>query len=153
MNWYLIITMLFAATGLALEEDSLETPASDTLSLAESIIAQAETYLGVPYVFGGTNESGFDCSGLTYRVFADHGLELPRTVSAIESIGEPVSREELQPGDLLIFHNPKHTGIYIGDGLFIHSSSWQNRGVVITELAQTNYARRYHSARRIIPAR
>jgi cell wall-associated NlpC family hydrolase len=116
-----------------------------------SIIAQAESYLGVPYVYGGTNDSGFDCSGLAYRVFNDNGVALPRTVTAMAELGEPVEKDSLLPGDVLIFHNPTHAGIYLGGGLFIHSSSWQDRGVVITSLDTPNYARRYHSARRIIP--
>ncbi|MCD4706940.1 MAG: C40 family peptidase [Candidatus Sabulitectum sp.] len=65
-------------------------------------------------------------------------------------LGIPVNRDSLEPGDILIFHNPTHTGIYIGDGGFIHCSSRQDRGVVITEITQSNYARKYHSARRII---
>jgi cell wall-associated NlpC family hydrolase len=123
---------------------------ADSSSVVDSIIAQAISYLGVPYVYGGTDENGFDCSGLAYRVFNDNGVELPRTVTAIGEMGVAVSRDSLQPGDLLIFHDPTHTGIYIGDGEFIHCSSWQDRGVVITEITQSNYARRYFAARRVI---
>ncbi|MCK5035332.1 MAG: C40 family peptidase [Candidatus Sabulitectum sp.] len=132
------------------EADSLEIP-PDSISVADAIIAQAISYLGVPYVYGGIDENGFDCSGLAYRVFNDNGISLPRTVTAVGELGVFVSRDSLLPGDLLIFHNPTHTGIYIGDGEFIHCSSWQDRGVVITEITQSNYARRYYSARRILP--
>lgn len=147
----LILCLLLVSSSLLLaqEADSLEIPA-DSISVADAIIAQAISYLGVPYVYGGIDGSGFDCSGLAYRVFNDNGISLPRTVTAMGELGVFVSRDSLQPGDLLIFHNPTHTGIYIGNGEFIHCSSWQDRGVVITEITQSNYARRYHSARRVI---
>ncbi len=145
----LCIIMIFSAYG---ESDSLRIEDADSGGVVELILEQAVSYMGVPYVWGGTDENGFDCSGLTYRVFNDNGIELPRTVSAIEAIGIAVSRDSLLPGDILVFHNPTHTGIYMGDGNFIHCSSWQDRGVVITEITQSNYARRYHSAVRVIPA-
>jgi cell wall-associated NlpC family hydrolase len=119
--------------------------------LADSVVSDALSYLGAPYVYGGTGPSGFDCSGLVCRVFEDNGITLPRTVSAIEALGEPVDRSELLPGDLLIFENPKHIGIYIGEDRFVHSSSYLDRGVVITELCQPNYQRRYSSAVRVLP--
>lgn len=146
----LLVILVLASFSFAQEEDSIRVAGSDSLSLAETIIAQAISYMGVPYVYGGIDENGFDCSGLAYRVFNDNGISLPRTVTAIGELGIPVSRDSLEPGDILIFHNPTHTGIYIGDGEFIHCSSWQDRGVVITEITQSNYARRYHSARRIL---
>jgi hypothetical protein len=118
--------------------------------MADRIIHEAISYLGTPYVWGGTDENGFDCSGLAYRVFNDNGIPLPRTVGAIEDMGVPVEREDLRPGDILVFDNPRHTGIYIGNGEFIHCSSWQDRGVVITEITQSNYARRYSGAVRIL---
>jgi len=130
-------------------EDSLSTSVTES-SLADSIIADAISYLGAPYVYGSTGPDSFDCSGLSYRVFADNGIALPRTVSALETIGEHVDRADLVPGDLIIFHNPSHVGLYIGEGEFIHCSSYLDRGVVITELSQSNYDRRYYSARRVL---
>lgn len=130
--------------------DSISAFADSTAALADSIIADALSYVGTPYIYGGTGPGGFDCSGLICRVFADNGLDLPRTVTAMETMGVTVAREDLLPGDLLIFDSPKHVGMYLGDGFFIHSSSYQDRGVVVTELAQANYARRYSSARRMI---
>lgn len=145
----LCIIMIFSAYG---ESDSLQVEVADSVDVAELILEQAVSYLGVPYVWGGIDENGFDCSGLAYRVFNDNGIELPRTVTAIGELGVPVHRDSLLPGDILIFHDPTHTGIYMGEGNFIHCSSWQDRGVVITEVTQSNYARRYHSAVRVIPA-
>jgi cell wall-associated NlpC family hydrolase len=144
------VFLAIAVISLVYSEDCVGAAGSDSASIVDSIIAQAVSYLGVPYVYGGIDENGFDCSGLAYRVFNDNGIELPRTVTAIGELGVAVSRDSLQPGDLLIFHNPTHTGIYIGDGEFIHCSSYMERGVVITEITQSNYARRYYSARRVI---
>ncbi len=132
------------------EEGDTLCPDEGSSTVIESILSDAVSYLGVPYVYGGTDSSGFDCSGLAWRVFNDNGISLPRTVSAMETVGMPVDREDLQPGDLLIFNNPKHTGIYLGDGEFIHCSSYLDRGVVITLLSHSNYSRRYSSARRVL---
>lgn len=132
------------------EEGDSPCPDEDFSVIVESILRDAVSYLGVPYVFGGTDSNGFDCSGLAWRVFNDNGIPLPRTVSAVETLGIAVDREDLQPGDLLIFNNPKHTGIYLGEGDFIHCSSYLDRGVVITPLSHSNYARRYSCARRVI---
>lgn len=119
-------------------------------TLVDSILSYAVSFLGVPYVWGGSDSTGFDCSGLAYRVFNDYGIPLPRTVGGMELMGIAVDRDDLQPGDLLIFDNPRHTGIYLGDGDFIHCSSYMDRGVVITPITHTNYARRYSSARRVL---
>ncbi len=131
------------------DADSLDGP-EESSALVDSILSDAVSYLGAPYVEGGTDGSGFDCSGLAYRVFADHGIILSRTVTGIESQGIAVDRDELRPGDLMIFHNPSHVGIYLGEGEFIHCSSYLDRGVVITSIDHSNYLRRYSSARRII---
>lgn len=127
-----------------------EQPEEASYTLVDSILGYAVSFLGVPYVWGGIDSTGFDCSGLAYRVFNDYGIPLPRTVSGMELMGVAVDRDDLQPGDLLIFDNPRHTGIYLGDGDFIHCSSYLDRGVVITPITHSNYARRYASARRVL---
>jgi cell wall-associated NlpC family hydrolase len=85
------------------------------------VIAIAKDYMGVPYKWGGTTPKGFDCSGFTQYVFKKAGVSLPRTSSAQGKVGTKVSRSELRSGDLVMF--PGHVGIYIGDGMFIHSPS------------------------------
>lgn len=131
---------------IIIEEQSEEV----SYTLVDSILSYAVSFLGVPYVYGGIDSTGFDCSGLAYKVFNDYGIPLPRTVSGMELMGVAVDRDDLQPGDLLIFDNPRHTGIYLGDGDFIHCSSYLDRGVVITPVTHSNYARRYSSARRVL---
>ena len=148
---HIISILLFAANALIAQVDSLPPDDTDTSPVVDAILEQAVSYLGTPYVWGGSDENGFDCSGLTYRVFNDNGISLPRTVTAIEEIGEYVERDSLRPGDIMIFHNPTHTGIYMGNREFIHCSSWQDRGVVITSIDHSNYLRRYYASVRVIP--
>ena len=85
------------------------------------VVAIALQYLGVPYVWGGASPSGFDCSGLIMYVYAQVGVSLPHNAAMQYGVGVPVSRSELQPGDLVFFHGLGHNGMYIGGGQFIHA--------------------------------
>lgn len=123
---------------------------TEKTELIKSILNSAISYLGSPYVYGATGNGGFDCSGLVFRVFADNGIDLPRTVTDMESSGIEAPKESLMPGDLLIFDDPKHVGIYLGSGRFIHSSSYRNRGVIISSLERESYSSRFIKARRIV---
>jgi peptidoglycan DL-endopeptidase CwlO len=78
-------------------------------------------YLGVPYVWGGSTPSGFDCSGLVMYVYAQLGISLPHYTVAQWGATLPISTSELQPGDLLFFDHLGHVGIYIGGGQFVHA--------------------------------
>ncbi|MDA8196408.1 MAG: NlpC/P60 family protein [Actinomycetota bacterium] len=87
-----------------------------------NIVADAASYIGVPYQWGGTSaQTGFDCSGLVQKVFADQGYTLPRTAAEQQAIGTPVSSlAQAQPGDLVFYGSPaSHVGIYIGNGKMI----------------------------------
>jgi len=85
------------------------------------VVGIAMQYLGTPYVYGGASPSGFDCSGFVMYVFAQVGVSLPHNAAAQYGSGMPVSRDQLQPGDLVFFNGLGHVGIYIGGGSFIHS--------------------------------
>ncbi|MCD8088018.1 MAG: C40 family peptidase, partial [Oscillospiraceae bacterium] len=127
---------------------------SSSTSAGEAIVAEAKKYLGVSYVYGGTSPSGFDCSGLVYYVYKQCGYSITRTASSQNSDGTYVSRDNLQPGDIIVFYNSAmtaigHVGIYIGDGQFIHASSGSGK-VVISDLSSTYYNSHYYSARRIV---
>ncbi|KHM52024.1 Cell wall-associated hydrolase, NlpC family [Anaerovibrio lipolyticus DSM 3074] len=121
-------------------------------SISRRIIANSMNYIGVPYVFGGTSPSGFDCSGYVRYVFANAGIYLPRTADAQYEVGMPVSRGELIPGDLVFFstydYGASHVGIYLGDGSFINASS--SRGVAVDSLYSGYWGSCYIGARRVI---
>ena len=82
------------------------------------VVATAKKYIGVPYVWGGTNPAtGMDCSGFVQRVFKDLGVEVPRVVSDQMKVGTPVaSLAEAKPGDLLVSFGGNHISIYLGNG-------------------------------------
>lgn len=133
------------------EPDATETASSD---LGAQIVAYAEEYLGTPYVLGGNGPNQFDCSGFTKYVYSHFGYTLNRTAADQLQNGVSVSKDELQPGDLVFFKyrtsKPvSHVGIYIGNGEFIHAST--NRYVVqIDQMESGHYANVYVYARRII---
>ncbi len=98
-----------------------------TSFLRGELVKTAETFIGVPYLWGGNSvDTGFDCSGLTMTVYQLNGFDLPRHSGDQFETGMPVEREELQPGDLIFFHtrgNGKisHVGIFVGGDQFIHA--------------------------------
>jgi cell wall-associated NlpC family hydrolase len=85
------------------------------------VVGIAMRYLGIPYVYGGASPSGFDCSGFIMYVYAQVGVSLPHNAAMQYGHGTPVSRSDLQAGDLVFFNGLGHAGIYIGGGQFIHS--------------------------------
>jgi peptidoglycan DL-endopeptidase CwlO len=80
-----------------------------------TILAIASRYAGTPYQYGGTTPAGFDCSGYTSYVYAQVGIDLPRTSSAQRAATRRISRSEAMPGDLVFM--PGHVGIYAGGGM------------------------------------
>ena len=146
----------YLTSGTLAAESSVTTAASasSTGSAAQQkLVSTAKNYLGVSYVYGGASPSGFDCSGFVYYVYKLCGYSINRTASAQYSNGTYVSRSDLQPGDIIIFYNSAmsaigHSGIYIGNDQFIHSSSAQGK-VVITSLSGY-YSTHYYGARRVV---
>ena len=90
-------------------------------TLGERAVRIAAHELGVPYRYGGSSPSGFDCSGLVAYVFGELGIALPHNAAAQYGYGHPVDRAHLKPGDLLFFHGLGHVGLYIGHGRMIHA--------------------------------
>jgi cell wall-associated NlpC family hydrolase len=100
--------------------DFLANPKYSGLDPA-TILAVSAKYVGTPYVFGGSTPAGFDCSGYVAFVFAQFGIALPHTVVGQNRLGMLVSREDAQPGDLVVFNDLSHNGIYAGNGNFYHA--------------------------------
>lgn len=107
-----------------MDEQPAIAPAPQPASGAGAIAAAyALTQLGAPYRAAGYSpETGFDCSGLLYWSFAKAGLAIPRSSGDIWRAGAPVRRADAQPGDLVSFHGQGHVGIYLGHGLYVHST-------------------------------
>lgn len=115
----------------------------------QRMIDNALSLQGIPYLWGGTTRNGFDCSGFVQYVFKSSGIALPRTSFEQYKVGVPVSRDNLQPGDLVFFNTYARASdvrIYIGGGLTVGSSS---DGVSIHSLSESYWSRHYLGARRI----
>jgi cell wall-associated NlpC family hydrolase len=111
------------------------------------VVGIAMRYLGTPYVYGGASPSGFDCSGFIMYVYAQVGVSLPHNAAMQYGYGSPVSRSQLQPGDLVFFNGLGHNGMYIGGNQFIHSP--HTGDVVKISSISGWYSERWVGARRL----
>ena len=112
------------------------------------VVGVAMQFLGVPYVWGGASPSGFDCSGLIMYAYAQIGVSLPHHAASQYGMGSSVSRDALQPGDLVFFNGLSHAGIYIGGGQFIHAPHTGDV-VKVSSLSDSWYASTWVGARRL----
>lgn len=117
-----------------------------------ALLTTAMDLRGTPYRNGGSTPAGFDCSGFTQYVFAQHGVKIPREVREQYVIGAPIDRDDVSPGDLVFFsttaRGASHVAIAIGEGRFVHAPS--SKGVVRVEQLATDYwARRFVGIRRL----
>jgi cell wall-associated NlpC family hydrolase len=121
---------------------------------AQDAIDQAVDLLGIRYRRGGsTPETGFDCSGFVSHVFREGlGLILPRSSKELSKSGEEISKEQLQPGDLVFFNTMRrtfsHVGIYLGDNQFVHAPRAGGR-VRIEDMRESYWYKRFNGARRV----
>ncbi len=124
-----------------------------TSRMAQALTRSALRFLGVPYVFGGTTTSGFDCSGFVQHVFGMLGVAVPRTADAQYDAGKRAVGGP-HAGDLVFFDTyggVSHVGIYLGGGKFVHASS--SHGVMVSRLSESYWAARYVGAKRLIATR
>lgn len=107
----------------------------------------------LPYRFGGNGRSGIDCSGFVQKVFREFAIDLPRSAREQYRLGTPVEKSHLQQGDLVFFRTyakyPSHVGIYLGDNKMVHAST-RSRKVVISDITQNYYKKRYIGAKRLV---
>lgn len=137
------------------DETDTNTVSSSTVISGVEVVEYAKQYLGYKYVAGGSSPSiGFDCSGFTIYVYKHFGISLNRSSRDQIKNGVAVSKNNLQPGDILIFNGSSntsigHVGIYVGGNDFIHAAN-SREGVIITSLSSSYYQKRYMGARRVI---
>jgi len=137
------------------QEKTAAVPQDEALN---NLAFYALSLTGTPYRYGGNSpETGFDCSGFVRHVFhSTLGIELPRSSSEINELGERINLSELRPGDLVFYNTLRrafsHVGIYLGDGRFVHSPS-SGGGIRVENMAQGYWQKRFNGARRIISGR
>ena len=133
-----------------LTREAISLPDIPTNTLGGQAVELAFQFLGVPYVWGGATPQGFDCSGLTMYVYRQLGIKLGHYTGFQYYEGRRVSRDQLQPGDLVFFRAnalgvPQHEGMYIGNGSFIQAPHTGDV-VKISSLFETRYALSYVGA-------
>ncbi|MGB4098347.1 MAG: NlpC/P60 family protein [bacterium] len=129
----------------------VRSPAPNRHGIRKRLVSDAHRFIGSPYRWGGTQPSGFDCSGLTLTVYRLNGIVIPRTSAEQYDHGRAVSRRRLKPGDLVFFSTGKnkrvsHVGIYIGNRRFIHAPG-KGRQVQEASLSDTYYKNTFAGAR------
>lgn len=116
------------------------------------LMDQYASWKGVRYRLGGSSRSGIDCSAFVQRTFQEQfGLTLPRSTSEQQETGRSVSRNKLVTGDLVLFRagsTGRHVGIYIGNNQFVHAST--SNGVMISNINEPYWSKRYNEARRVL---
>lgn len=130
------------------------TAETKPLSIDESLQV-AKRFLGTTYTWGGVSSLGFDCSGFTQMIERQRGITMPRDADLQASWTGvvPVERKDLQPGDLLFFGSSvnkiTHTGMYLGNGEFIHDTTHDHPGVQISKLDDMPWTKLLVAARRV----
>lgn len=144
----LLITALVLSSCASWTRDYSLPPPQKALDIAQT----ARKQIGVPYRPGGTNRKGFDCSGLVLFCYAAHGISLPRTADDQSDVGESVPERYVHEGDILVFTPGfwrKHTGIYVGDGKFVHAPG-KGRKVTLCTLNAPHWQDMLSDIRRVL---
>ena len=125
-------------------------------NLLNKIIKESNTYLGTPYLWGGTRRNGIDCSAFVKNVYLSIGIKLPRVSQNQAKVGKTITLDKIRKGDLIFFETDKnrpntvsHVGIYLGSGNLIHASS-KNKKVVIVPLNQGYFLSKIVIIKRIV---
>jgi cell wall-associated NlpC family hydrolase len=143
---------LFLITSIFLTGCGSAKVNSNKLSVEQKLAMQYNQYKGIKYKYGGTDKRGFDCSGFTQKVYRNaFQIELPRTTKEMSKIGKKVSKNRLKSGDLVFFRlsrKYKHVGIYMGEDMFMHSST--SKGVIKSNINNVYWNKKYKYAKRIL---
>jgi len=151
-GWYQV-EQGYISKDYVIQVDESEATAS---AKGQEVANYALTFVGYPYVYGGSSPKGFDCSGFAKYVYAQFGVTINRTASNQMDNGTAVSMGELQPGDLVFFKKSgtgskraSHVGIYIGGGQFVHASTART-GVIVSNMSEAYYTTGFVGGRRLV---
>ena len=138
------------STSTQTNEATTTTSSAPASQNGGSVVETAKSYIGSSYVYGASGPSSFDCSGFTSYIYKQYGVSLNRTAAGQYSNGTAVSKDELQPGDLVMFGKSgiNHVGIYIGGGQMVHAAN-PSRGVTTDTINSGYYYNNYVGARRV----
>jgi len=149
----MVLLCLAWQTGARAEDESLS---NRLVKATQPILNYALNLLGAPYKFGGNDpEKGMDCSGYVRHVYKEAAdIDLPRSAKAISEKGRKIDDNELKPGDLVFFNTMRkafsHVGIYAGNDKFVHATSSRTGTVMVSDMKEGYWAKRYNGARRVI---
>ena len=170
---YVFIVLIVLSIGYVVYEKTKDLKSHKSFSKLETTLTSVETnktlqdsivdygfeFLGTPYVTAGAGKEGFDCSGFIYFVFQHFNIQVPRSTSGYENFGKEIPIENVEKGDLLLFLSPTRNAIgHIGiiteangrESDFIHATSGNKMSVIITNLSNEGYTRRFVKAIRVL---
>lgn len=132
------------------------TQSSSASGIRAKIVANAKSFQGVPYLWGGTTPSGFDCSGFVQYVYKQNGISIPRNSRSQSTAGTHIHPKEAQPGDLIFFYGEvkghvSHVAMYIGNGEFIHAPCTGKTISISTIKKEKYWGKRFVSVRSYVP--
>ena len=138
---YILVFMSILSSYLSAESSTISktTKKVKHTSSTDILISLAKSKIGSPYVYAKTGPNSFDCSGFVYYVFNKNNIRVPRTSLAQSRIGTKIPRSKIKRGDLVFFDTSlkghvNHSGIYLGNGKFIHASSGKAYSVTISDI-------------------
>lgn len=153
-NWYYISCDSGASGYVYSEYIMLSSNFSADSDEATALVGYALGYVGSSYSYGGTGPTSFDCSGFSQYIYSHFGYSICRTAGGQMSSGTGISKEYLQPGDLVFFSDSSsgyitHVAIYIGSGQIVHANT-PSTGVIVSDLSESYYVRTYAGACRVL---